>query len=115
MAQADLTGIGDRAGDAEGLETLADGGGGLAGALGIFLQGDGAAEGVGPAGVFKGDGLDALDDGGGVYPAGEAVVAGFLDGREAVFGQEGVDLIDSSFVTFKQSHFAFPLIRFSDR
>ena len=62
MAQAHLAVLGNRAGDAEGLEALADGLGGVGSGGHVLLQSDGGAHAVRPGGVFKADGLDALDD-----------------------------------------------------
>ena len=59
---------------------------------------------VGPAGVFKADGLDALDDLIGVKALGLADLAALLHGADAVLSEDAVDLVDSSFVAFKQSH-----------
>ena len=62
VAQTHLAVVGDGAVDAEGLQAHADHLGGLGGGLDAGLQRDGRAHGVRPAGVFKADGLDALDD-----------------------------------------------------
>ena len=60
VAQANLAVLSNGAGHAEGLEALADDSGGLRGVLGALLDGESAAEGVGPLGVLKRDGLDVL-------------------------------------------------------
>ena len=62
VAQTNLAVVCYGTGDAEGLQADADGGGGVGGGLDALLHGDGSAHGVGPAGVLKADGLDALDD-----------------------------------------------------
>ena len=108
VAQAHLAVVGNRAVDAEGLEALADGGGGLGGGLHVLLQGDGRAHHVGPAGVLKADGLDALDDLIGVEALGLADLPALLDALDAVLSEDAVDLLDSSLVAFKQSHTICP-------
>ena len=62
VSQTHLAVLGNRAGDAEGLKADADGLGSLSSGLHVLLQGDSRAHAVGPAGIFKADGLDALDD-----------------------------------------------------
>ena len=59
VAEADLAVVGDGAVDAEGLQAFADGGSGFRSGLDALLHGDGSADGVSPASVFKADGLDA--------------------------------------------------------
>ena len=108
MPQTHLPVVCHGAGDAEGLEADADGGGGVCGGLDALLHGDGGAHGVGPAGVLKADGLDALDDLVGVEAQIVADGAAFLDGTDAVFGQNAVDFVDTSFVAFKQCHSRSP-------
>ena len=65
------------------------------------LQGDGRADAVGPADVFKADGLDALGDLVGIEAGGLADLAGFLHGGDAVLGEHAVDLADPAVVVFK--------------
>ena len=104
VAQTNLTILGHRAVDAEGLEAHADHLGSLGGSLDAGLDGDGRAHGVRPAGVLKADGLDALHDLIGIKALGLADLAALLHGADAVLGEDAVDLVDSSLVTFKQSH-----------
>ena len=96
--------LGDGAVDADGLEAHADLPGSLGGGLYAGFDGDGCAHGVSPAGVLKADGLNALDDLIGVKALGLADLAALLHGADAVLGEDAVDLVDSSLVTFKQSH-----------
>ena len=111
VAQTDLAVLGDGAVDAEGLQADADGLGGLGGGLDALLQRDGRAHGVSPAGVLKADGLNALDDLIGVEALRLADLAALFHGGDAVLSEDAVDLVNSSFVTFKQSH-CFVLLLF---
>ena len=101
VAKADLAVLGDGAVDAEGLKTHADHLGGFGRGLHAGLDGDGRADGVRPAGVFKADGLDALDDLIRVKALGLADLAALFDGRDTVLSEDAVDLVDSSLVVFK--------------
>ena len=57
------------------------------------------------------DGLNALDDLIGVKALGLADLAALLHGADAVLSEDAIDLVDSSFVAFKQCHnFALLLI-----
>ena len=110
VALADLAVLGDGAGDAEGLEALADHGGGLRGALGALLDGDGAAADVGPLGVLERDGLDALDDLARVHALVEADLLGLLEGGDAVLSEHLVDLVDAALIALKRNcHIWFSL------
>ena len=75
--------------------------GGFGRGLHAGLDGDGRADGVRPAGVFKADGLDALDDLIRVKALGLADLAALFDGRDTVLSEDAVDLVDSSLVVFK--------------
>jgi len=110
VAQTHLAVVGHGAVDAEGLQAHADHLGGLGGGLDAGLQGDGCAHGVRPAGVFKADGLDLLDDLIGVEAPGLADVPALLHGADAVLSEDAIDLVDSSFVAFKQCHFSVLLL-----
>ena len=112
VAQADLAVLGHGAVDAEGLQALADGLGSLGSGLDALLDGDGGAHAVGPAGVLKADGLDALDDLIGIEALVLADLAALLHRADAVLGEDTVDLVDSSLVAFKQSHFRCPPLLF---
>ena len=101
MADADLAAFRHGAVDAEALQTDADIAGGLLGVLRTGLQGDGRADAIGPADVFKADGLDALGDLVGIEAGGLADLAGFLHGGDAVLGEHAVDLADPAVVVFK--------------
>ena len=89
VADADLAVLGDGAVDAEGLQADADGLGGVGGVGHAGLEGDGCAHAVGPACVLEADGLDALDDLIGIEAGFLADLAAFLDGADAVLGQDG--------------------------
>ena len=104
MAQAHLPVLGHGAVDAEGLQADADGLGGLSGGLNALLQRNGSAHGVGPASVLEADGLNALDDLVGIEALSLADLAALFHRGNAILGQDAVDLVDSSLVTFKQSH-----------
>ncbi len=104
VAQARLAVLGHGAGDAEGLQALADGLGGLGSGLDTLLQCDGSAHAVCTAGVLEADGLHALDDLIGIETGGLADVAALFNVGNSVLSQDGIDLIDSSLVAFKQSH-----------
>ena len=62
MTQTDLAVLGDRSVDAEGLKALTNGAGSVSGVLNALLQRNGCTHAVGPAGVFKADRLDSLDN-----------------------------------------------------
>ena len=105
VAEADLAVVGDGAGDAEALQADADGLGSFGSGLHALADGDRRADAVRPAGVLEGDGLHALDDLIGIKALFLADSAALLNGVDAVLGEDGVDLVDSSFVAFKQCHF----------
>ena len=113
VAQTHLAVLSHRARDAEGLEADADGLGGLGSGLNILLQCDGRADTVGPAGVFKADGLDALHDLIGIKAGSLADLPALLHAGDSVLRQDGIDFLDSSLVAFKQSHFQFLLLSHS--
>ena len=108
VAQAHLTVLGHGAGDAESLEALADSLGSVGSGGHILLQRDGSAHAVRPGSVLKADGLDALDDFVGVEAGSLADVPALLHAGNSVLSQDGIDLVDSSFVAFKQSHWSIP-------
>ena len=105
VAQAHLAVVGHGAVDAEGLQAHADHLGGLGGSPDAGLQGDGRAHGVCPAGVLEANGLNFLDDLVGVEAPGLAELPALLHGADAVLSEDAIDLVDSSFVAFKQCHF----------
>jgi len=104
VAETDFAVLCDGTVDAEGLQALADGSGGVGSGLDALLDGDGGADRVRPAGVLKADRLNALDNFIRVKTLGLADFSAFLDGTDAVLSEDAIDLVDSSFVTFKQSH-----------
>ena len=105
VTQTHLPVLGHGAVDAEGLQAHTDHLGGLGSGLDAGLQGDSCAHGIRPAGVFKADGLDALDDLIGVEALGLADLPALLHGANAILSEDAIDLVDSSFVAFKQCHF----------
>src|SRR5699024_7004048 len=110
VTQTNLPVLGNGAGDAESLQADADGLSGLSGGLDALLHGDGSAYGVGPGHVLEADGLNILGDGVGVEALGHAQVPALLHGVQAVLSEDTIDLVDLSFVTFKQSHCAVLLL-----
>ena len=101
VAEADLSVIGDGAGDAEGLEADADGGSSVGSLGAAALDSDGAADGVSPDGVLKADGLGLSHYLVAIDALSKSDFFAFFDGRDAVLGEDRVDLIYSSFVAFK--------------
>src|SRR5699024_1230292 len=101
VAKADFTVVGDRTLDAEGLETNAYGLGGLSRGLYALLYGDSGTHGIGPAGIFKGDRLDALHDGVRVKAQIVANLLALLYIGDTVLSEDGIYVVDSSLVTFK--------------
>lgn len=102
VAQAHLAVVGHGAGNAEGLEPFADGFSGVGGLRAALLDGDGGAHHIGPAGVFKGDRLDSVDDFTDVDALGKAELFRFFNGTDAVLGQGFVDLLDAAVVGFER-------------
>ena len=101
VAQTDLAVLGDGAGNGEGLDALADDGSGLGSVLGALLDGQGAAQGVGPLGVLEGDGLGVVDDLTRVEALVGADLQSFLEGGDAVLSEALADLLDAALVAFE--------------
>jgi len=101
MAQADLPLVGDRAGQAEGLEALPQGVGDDAGRRVPPAEGGGGAHHVGPGGVVKADALDAAHQGEEVQPGPFAERPGLLQGANIIFPEKGRDPADPAVVVFK--------------
>ena len=108
VPEADLSVFRHGTGNAEGLKADADGFGGFGSRGAAFPDGDGRADGIGPAGVFKGDGLNFLHDAVRIDAPGGADVPRLFQGGDAVFLENRIDAFDAAFVTFKQCH-DFPL------
>ena len=104
VAQAHLAVVRNGTGNAEGLETFTNGFGGVRSLRAALLDGDGGAHHVGPAGVFKRDGLDAVHDFANVDALGKAELFRFFNGADAVFGQGFIDLLDAAVVGFEKRH-----------
>ena len=113
VAQAHVALLGHRAGHAESFQADADGLGGFGSGLHALLDGDGAAQGVGPAGVLKSDGLHALYDIIGIKALAEAKVPGLFQAANAVFGQAFFDFRHSSFFAFKHDVISHLLVLLS--
>ena len=109
VADADLALIGDRTGDAESLQSFADGFRRVGGFGAALFDGDGGAEGVCPARILEGDGLYALHDVIGVEALFVADALRVLEIFDPVLFHDGLDLLDPSFVTFKRdAHSSLP-------
>ena len=106
VAETDLSVLGDRAGDAERLQADADGSSRIRRVGAARLDSDRRADGVCPDRVLKADGLGAAHDLVAVYALCKADVPALFDRGDAVLFEDAVDLIDSSLISFKQSHTA---------
>ena len=101
MTETDLSVVGNRAGNAERLKSETDFLSSFRGALDAVLKSYCAADDISPSGVLKADGLNALNY---AVSVNSGLVADFLclfDRGDTVLLKLGVDLIYSSFVTFK--------------
>ena len=103
MAETDLSLIGNRTWDAERLKTDTESFGSFCGVSATFLYSDCRADGVSPNGVFKTNGLNAADDSVNVNAFVKRNFFAFFNIFNAVFGETLIDLIDSSFVSFKSN------------
>ena len=61
VSKANLTGVCYGTGDTESLKSFTDGGGSVRSLAAAFLDGDGSAYGISPAGIFEADGLNFLN------------------------------------------------------
>jgi len=96
MAEANFAVIGDGTGDAERLQTDADGFGGV-GSLGCaLLDGNGSANDISPGRIFKGDRLDVFADLVRIDAFGFTNGLGFFDRGNAIFGKSRVDFVDAA-------------------
>ena len=101
VTETDLSVVGNRAGNAEGLKSETDFLCSLGGALYAVLKSDGASDNISPCGILKADRLNALYY---AVSVNSGLVADFLrlfDRGNTVLLKLGVDLIYSSFITFK--------------
>ncbi len=105
VAQAHLALVRHGTGDAESLQAFADALGRLGGGLHALLQRDGRAQLISPLGVFKSDGLNALDDFVGVHALAVVVSLQLIEILEAILLEDRLELRHAPFITFKQSHF----------
>ena len=101
MAATDFTVFSDRTGDAEGLEADTDGLSSFYSRPCISFNGDSSANGVGPAGIFKGNGLYVFDDFIRIQSCSGTDIAAFFYTADTVFFQYAEDFINSSVVAFK--------------
>ncbi len=101
MAETNLAGVGNGARDTESLKTLADCSSSVSSLAAVLLDCDGSAYGVSPASVLKADRLNLLN----LIVNVQAGVLGDLlrlfDGGDAIAVQNGIDLVNSSFIRFK--------------
>ena len=101
VTQADLALFRNRTRHAERLQALADDGGRLGGLFHAALERERNTQGIGPGGVFKRDGLHALDDCVDIYALGQAQIAGRFQAAQIVFRKEFFDLGDAAVFSFK--------------
>ena len=83
---------------------FSDGFSSVGGFRAALLAGDGGSHHIGPAGVFKRDGLNAVHNFTGVDSLGKAELFRFFNGADAVFGQGFIDLLDAAVVGFEKRH-----------
>ena len=115
VTQTDLALLSDRAGDGEGLEALADGGGAVSSALQAALDGDGGAEGVCPDSVVEADGLDAADDLIAVDALGQQHLVAGVEALETVGLEASLDLGHTAILGFKSCHNLCSSLSYSSR
>ena len=101
VAKPNFAVICNRAGDTEGLESFADGFRRVRRLSVTLLDRDGRAGDVRPACIFKTDGLNAFYDTIDINALFIADCLCLFDGRDSILVQSGIDLIDSSLITFK--------------
>ena len=106
VSETDLAVFRDRPGDAEGLQADPDRSRRVRRLLATGLDGDRRADGVRPDRVLEADGLRAAHELIAIDALGKADIFAFFDGGDAVLFEYAVDLVYSSFITFKQSHTA---------
>ena len=114
VAQTNSALLGYGTGNGESLQALADGGGAVGGVLQAALDSDGGAQGVGPHGVFKADGLHALDNSLHVDALFQQHVAAGVQRFQAVGREASLDLGHTALLTFKFSHSCL-LLSYSSR
>ena len=108
VAETHLTLVRHGAGNAERLQPYSYVGGGVRCRLCAFFERYGAAEGISPHRVFKGNRLNAFYYGIHVYAVLFADGFRLLNVFETVFAQHAVYFVYSSFIAFKQSHKSQP-------
>jgi len=101
VAETNLTVLSNGAGDTEGLKTDTDSSCCLGCLLATLLKSDGGAYSVSPDSVLKADRLGLANDLITVDTCCKSNFLAFLDGGDAIFSENGVDLINSSLITFK--------------
>ena len=104
VAEADLAVFGDGAGDAEGLETDADSGGGVRSLDSAALYCDGAADGVCPNSVIEADGLGTSDDLVAVDALSEEHLVASVQRLQTVSLQACLDFRHTAIHRFKSCH-----------
>ena len=108
MTQTYLAVLGNRAGNAEALQTDTDSGSGVSGLYATLLDCDSGANRVCPLCILECDGLCFFDDLIGVDTLRVANFLTFVDGGNAVFLESGKDLRLASLVSLKFCHFYIP-------
>ena len=98
MSKAYLTGIGNGAGNAECLKSLADGCRSVCRSLAAFFDGNGRAYGVSPFCIFKADGLNALYHLIYIQAGRLRNLAGLFDGTNSILLQNSKNLFLSSLI-----------------
>ena len=103
MTETNLSLIRNRTGNAEGLQTYAESFRSFRSMLATFLDCYSRANGVRPDCVFKADRLNASYYSVNVNAFVKSNLFAFFNIFNAVFGETLIDLIDSSFVSFKSN------------
>ena len=117
VAETDLALLGNRAGHAERLQTLADDGRGFGSVLHAALDRQRDTEGVCPNRVIKRDRLHTLDDRFHIDALGVAQSGSVFQGTEIIFGEKLFDFVHASLFAFELhivSHLRF-LLYYSSR
>ena len=101
VTETNLAVFGYRAGDTEGLETDTDSGSGVGSLNAALFDGDSGTYSVSPNSVFKADRLCSSYNLVAVDTGGKSDFFTFFDRLDSVLGKYAVNLVYSSFVTFK--------------
>ena len=104
VSETDLAVLGNRAGNAECLKSDTDSGSSVGSLGAALLDSDSAAYGVSPYSVLKADRLGLSYDLVAVDSLSKGYIPALFNRGNAVFGENGIDFVNSSFIIFKQSH-----------